>query len=126
VVVSFYQTILTFIHVFDPFLKGGPNLGWLEVNIFCRILFVGSWVKLTEQVYHSVRDWWFNIYELKHNKGLSSSSLKHTVLLHQQKILIISGFSKLWLPRYLKNVQNETIKRFLVGNTKINILTNQG
>jgi len=26
------------------------------------------------------------------------------------------------LPRYLKNVQNETIKRFSVGNTKVNIL----
>jgi len=26
----------------------------------------------------------------------------------------------------LKNVQNETIKRLLVGNTKINISTNQG
>jgi len=26
----------------------------------------------------------------------------------------------------LKNVQNETNKHFLVGNTKINVLTNQG
>jgi len=36
-------------------------------------------------------------------------------------VLVLS--ISLWLPRYLKqNVQNETTKRFLVGNTKINIL----
>jgi len=38
-----------------------------------------------------------------------------------------SGFSNsLWLPRYLKNLQNKTTKSFLVSNTKIKILTNQG
>jgi len=43
--------------------------------------------------------------------------------LHQQKILVISVLSNsLWLPRYLKNVQNEITKRFSVGNTKVNIL----
>jgi len=30
-----------------------------------------------------------------------------------------------WLPRNLKNVQNETSKLFSVGNTNINIPTNQ-
>jgi len=30
------------------------------------------------------------------------------------------------LPRYLKNVQNETTPCFFVGNTKISILTKQG
>jgi len=37
--------------------------------------------------------------------------------------LVVSRFSNSqWLPRHLKNVQNETAKRFSVGNTKVNIL----
>jgi len=49
------------------------------------------------------------------------------ISLHQQKFLVISVLSNSpWLPRNLKNLQNETTKRFLVGNTNINILTNQG
>jgi len=48
----------------------------------------------------------------------------YSKLLKQNKGLY--QFYLLWLPRCLKNVQNETTKRFLVGNTKINILTNQG
>jgi len=42
------------------------------------------------------------------------------VTLHQQKFLMVSVvFSDSpWLPRYLKNVQNETTQRFSAGNTK--------
>jgi len=37
--------------------------------------------------------------------------------LHQQKFLVISVLSNSpWLPRYLKNVQNETTKHISVGN----------
>jgi len=43
--------------------------------------------------------------------------------LYQQKFLMVSVLSSSpWLLRYLKNVQNETTKRFSVGNTKVNIL----
>jgi len=39
--------------------------------------------------------------------------------MHQQKFLVVLVFSNsLWLLRYLKNVQNETAKRFSVGNAK--------
>jgi len=38
--------------------------------------------------------------------------------LHQQKFLVVSFFFNLrWLPKNLKNVQNETNKLFSVGNT---------
>jgi len=38
--------------------------------------------------------------------------------LHQQKFLVVSVLSNSpWLPRNLKNVPNEIIKLFLVGNT---------
>jgi len=43
--------------------------------------------------------------------------------LFQQNFLVISVLSNSpWLPRNLKNVQNETTKHFSVGNTKVNIL----
>jgi len=43
--------------------------------------------------------------------------------LHQQNFLVVSVLSNSpWLPRYLKNVQSDTTKRFSVGNTKVNIL----
>jgi len=34
--------------------------------------------------------------------------------------------NSLWLPRYLKNVQNETVKRFLLATRKLTFLTNHG
>jgi len=45
------------------------------------------------------------------------------ILLHQQKFLKVSVLSNSpWLQRYLKIVQNETTKRFSVGNKKVNIM----
>jgi len=47
--------------------------------------------------------------------------------MHQQIFLVVSVLSNSpWLPRNLKNVQNETTKRFLIGNTNINISIIQG
>jgi len=49
--------------------------------------------------------------------------------LHQQKFLLVSVlFNSPWLPseKFEKTVQNETTKPFSVGNTSINISTNQG
>jgi len=40
------------------------------------------------------------------------------ILLYQQKFLVVLVLSNSpWLPRNLKNVQNETTKLFSVGNT---------
>jgi len=42
--------------------------------------------------------------------------------MHQQKFLVVSVLSNSpWLPRTLKNVQNETTKHFSDGNAKVNI-----
>jgi len=42
--------------------------------------------------------------------------------LHHKKFLVVSVLSNSpWLSRNLKNAQNETTKRFLIGNTNINI-----
>jgi len=47
--------------------------------------------------------------------------------LHQQNFLVVSVLSNLpWCREIWKNVQNKTTKRFSVGNTNINISTNQG
>jgi len=47
--------------------------------------------------------------------------------LHQQNFLVISVLSNSpWLSRNLKNVQTVSTKLFLIGNTCINISTNQG
>jgi len=51
---------------------------------------------------------------------------KTPAILHQQNFWWFRFFLIRRLPRYLKNIQTETTERFLVGNTKIDILTNQG
>jgi len=64
-------------------------------------------------------------YTLKQYKGLSSFTLEGYTA-STKNFDGFDFFNSLWLARYLKKCQNEITKGFSVGNTKINILSNQG